>query len=158
MLIILIGRDPQTNQCASSILKPKSRHWRKHRFEYSCHWEMRSCGCWNRDHDLLTINHVALRQTVFNSRINQWMTHGLTYKDSYLLPPTGITMNHQTVTWSAYAIKYCLKTNIFLPLFLSFFFQVHLISFMAKMDQDCLWCPLQEICALHPWVWASERE
>ncbi len=35
MLIILIGRDPQTNQCASSILKPKSRHWRKHRFEYS---------------------------------------------------------------------------------------------------------------------------
>ncbi len=27
-----------------------------------------------------------------------------------------------------------------------------------KMDQDRLWCPLQEICALHPWVWASERE
>ncbi len=27
-----------------------------------------------------------------------------------------------------------------------------------KMDQDRLWCPLQYICALHPWVWASERE
>ncbi|KAK2872460.1 hypothetical protein Q8A67_022357 [Cirrhinus molitorella] len=26
---------------------------------------------------------------------------------------------------------------------------VHLISFMAKMDQDCR-CPPQEICALHP--------